>query len=188
MLHDNHVVLISSPRPFSKKSCLVPLITCFCYTVLPIMISIFHSTILLANLSSYTENGVMFTNIRKIWKFFFYSSGSDVDIKELMEKLLYREQSFGKRYECFKWAIRGYGDNFLWPWQGSTNCVHGYEPPRKVCTKRFLRARKSIKTPLSSTPMLFKVASYFCVWKQIIFSTIRSDTHNLFQLRSCCQM
>ena len=36
--------------------------------------------------------------------FFGYLSGSDVDIKELMEKLLYREQSFGKRYEYFKWA------------------------------------------------------------------------------------
>ena len=33
-----------------------------------------------------------------------YLSGSDVDIKELMEKLLYREQGFGKRYEYFKWA------------------------------------------------------------------------------------
>ena len=36
------------------------------------------------------------------------------------------------------------------------------------------------------TPMLFKVLSYFCVWKQIIFSKIKSDIHNLFQVRSCC--
>ena len=77
------------------------------------MISILHSTILLENLSSYAENGVMFANIRRIWKqfclfvwvFFGYPSGSDVDIKELMEKLLDREQSFGKRYEYFKWAL-----------------------------------------------------------------------------------
>ena len=53
-----------------------------------------------------------------------------------------------------------------------------------TCTK--LCARKSIKTPVRSTPMLFKVASFFYVWKQIIFGTIRSDTHNLFRLRSCC--
>ena len=79
------------------------------------MISILHSTILLENLSSYAENGVMFATIRRIWKqfcficlfffFFGYPSDSDVDIKELMEKLLYREQSFGKRYEYFKWAL-----------------------------------------------------------------------------------
>ena len=77
------------------------------------MISTLHSTILLENLSSYAENGVMFATIRRIWKqfcfiylffFFGYPSDSDVDIKELMEKLLYREQSFGKRYEYFKWA------------------------------------------------------------------------------------
>ena len=46
---------------------------------------------------------------------------------------------------------------------GSTNCMHGDERARKkvfACTK--LHARKSIKTPLSSTPMLFKVASCFC--------------------------
>ena len=43
--------------------------------------------------------------------------------------------------------------------QGSTNCAHGDE--RVPNTK--LRARKSIKTPLSSIPMLFKVASCFCV-------------------------
>ena len=33
-----------------------------------------------------------------------------------------------------------------------------------ACTK--LRARKLTKTSLSSSPMLFKVVSYFCVWKQ----------------------
>ena len=47
-----------------------------------------------------------------------------------------------------------------------------------ACTK--LRARKSVETLLSSTPTLFKVVSYFCVWKQIIFGTIRSDIHNAF--------
>ena len=72
--------------------------------------------------------------------------------------------------------------------QGSTNCPHGDERSGNVyaeifaCTK--LRARKSIKTPLST--MLFKVLSYFCVRKQIIFGTIRSDIYNLFQLKSCC--
>ena len=49
---------------------------------------------------------------------------------------------------------------------------------KKVFTCTKLCAHKSIKTLLSSTPMLFKVVSYFCVWKQIIFRTIRSDIHN----------
>ena len=47
--------------------------------------------------------------------------------------------------------------------QGSTNCAPGNERARNVHANRFLRARKSIKTPLSSTPMLFKVFNYFCV-------------------------
>ena len=74
--------------------------------------------------------------------------------------------------------------------QGSTNCVHGDGYARNVYAKSFSRtklgARKSIKTPLSSIPMLFHVASCFCVWKQIIFGTIRSDTHNIFHLRNFC--
>ena len=53
-----------------------------------------------------------------------------------------------------------------------------------VCTK--LLACKTIITPLSSTPMLFKIENYFCIRKQIIFDTRRSDILNLFQLRSCC--
>ena len=53
-----------------------------------------------------------------------------------------------------------------------------------ACTK--LRARKSIKTLLSSSRMLFKVVSCFCVWKQIILGTTRSGIYDLFQLRSCC--
>ena len=69
--------------------------------------------------------------------------------------------------------------------QGSTNCAHANERARNVHANRFLRARKSIRTPLSSTPMLFKVLNYFCVSKQIIFGTIKSDIHNLFQVRSC---
>ena len=44
------------------------------------------------------------------------------------------------------------------PEQGSTNCAHSDEG---ASTK--LRARKSFKTLLSSTWMLFKVASWFCV-------------------------
>ena len=61
---------------------------------------------------------------------------------------------------------------------------------RATCTYRGfsgtkLRARKSIKSLLSSTWMLFKVASCFCVWKQIISGT-RSDIHDLLQQRSCC--
>ena len=39
-----------------------------------------------------------------------------------------------------------------------------------ACTK--LRPHKSTKTPLGSTPMLFKKVSYFCVWKQLILGTI----------------
>ena len=40
-----------------------------------------------------------------------------------------------------------------------------------ACTK--LRARKPIKTPLGRTPMLSKIVSYFCVWEQLIFGTIK---------------
>ena len=71
--------------------------------------------------------------------------------------------------------------------QGSTNCAHDYEHARKVvfaCTE--LHARKSIKTHLISTWMLYKVTSCLCVWKPIIFGTTKSDIHNFFQLRSCC--
>ena len=51
--------------------------------------------------------------------------------------------------------------------KGLTNWSHGNKHARKgankevfTCTK--LRAHKSMKTPLSSTPMLSKVVSYFC--------------------------
>ena len=51
--------------------------------------------------------------------------------------------------------------------QGSTNWMHGDERTRnghvEVFACRKLRARKSIKTPLSNTPMLLKVASCFCL-------------------------
>ena len=66
---------------------------------------------------------------------------------------------------------------------------------RRACTQRArkevilymkLRARKSIKTPLGRTPMLFKIVSYFCVWDQLILGKIRYDIHNFFQLRNCC--
>ena len=49
----------------------------------------------------------------------------------------------------------------------------GRSPPFFACTK--LRARKSIKTSLSSIRMLFKVVTYFYVRNQIIFGTIRSN-------------
>ena len=64
-------------------------------------------------------------------------------------------------------------------WQAST------QRARKevfACTK--LRARKSVKTLLSSAQKLFKLASCFCIWIQI-FGTTGSDIYNLFQLRSC---
>ena len=84
---------------------------------------------------------------------------------------------------CWIWpSPLNAGLNKLHPqWQACTQCAH-----KEVfaCTK--LCARKSIKTPLHSTWMLFKLVSYFCVWKQIVFGTIKSDIHNLFQLRSCC--
>ena len=70
--------------------------------------------------------------------------------------------------------------------QGSINYMHREDCARNVIAKRFLHAHKSIKTPLSSTPIVFKIVSYYCVWKQIIFSTIWSDIHNFFQLRSRC--
>ena len=53
-----------------------------------------------------------------------------------------------------------------------------------ACTK--LNARKSIKKPFSSTMMFIRAVSCFCVRNQIIFGTIKTDIHRLFQLRSCC--
>ena len=47
--------------------------------------------------------------------------------------------------------------------QGLTICTHGDEHARNVHAKRFSGARKSIKTPLSRTPMLFKLAINFFV-------------------------
>ena len=44
------------------------------------------------------------------------------------------------------------------------NKLHTQLQDHFACTK--LCTCKSIKTPLSSTPMLFKVVSCFCVWKQ----------------------
>ena len=54
-----------------------------------------------------------------------------------------------------------YCNNFNNYYQGSANCVHGDERPPDVHAKRFLRARKSIKTSLSSTPMLLKAKVIF---------------------------
>ena len=62
--------------------------------------------------------------------------------------------------------------------QGSTNCTqwractHSDERARNVHAKRAL--------------VLFEVVIYVCVWKHILFRTIRSEIHNLFQLRNCC--
>ena len=71
--------------------------------------------------------------------------------------------------------------------KGLTNCTHS---DKRACKEVFecmkICAHKSVKTILSSTQMLFKVASCFCVWIQITFGTRRSNIHNLFQLRSCC--
>ena len=47
--------------------------------------------------------------------------------------------------------------------QDSTNSAHHDKHGCNMYTKRFLCAHKSIKTPLSSTPMLFKVLSYINV-------------------------
>ena len=56
-----------------------------------------------------------------------------------------------------------------------------------ACTK--LRARRSIKNQSKHLYVVLNVlrlASCFCVWKQIIFGTIRFDNDNLFQPISCC--
>ena len=58
--------------------------------------------------------------------------------------------------------------------QDSTNCKHGEECACNMHIKMFLHACKSMKTPLSSTWMLFKVVSCFCVWKQIFSITRHS--------------
>ena len=64
-----------------------------------------------------------------------------------------------------------------------------------TCMQRGFAWRQINQTYLTSTPMLFKVVSYF--WKKEnkenkgsekknIFGTTRPDIHNLFQLRSFC--
>ena len=52
-------------------------------------------------------------------------------------------------------------------------CTQGGCKKASAYTK--LPACKSIKATLSSTLILFKVMSYFCVWKQIVFSTMISE-------------
>ena len=47
--------------------------------------------------------------------------------------------------------------------QSLINCAHSEEYSPNTQAKRFSRARKLAKTSLSSSPMLFKVVSYFCV-------------------------
>ena len=47
-----------------------------------------------------------------------------------------------------------FSDPYLEPCQGSINYVHGDEHAFSAQAKRFSRARKSIKTLLSNTPML----------------------------------
>ena len=74
--------------------------------------------------------------------------------------------------------------------QGLTNCMHGDDCIQHAC-KKFtmctkLCAHKSIKTPLGSNSTIFKIKSYFYVWKQLKFGTKQSDINSLFQLRSCC--
>ena len=58
-----------------------------------------------------------------------------------------------------------------------TACTQRARKEVFACTK--LRARKSVKIPLSSTWMLFKVAGCFCL-KANKFGTIRSDIPNPF--------
>ena len=57
--------------------------------------------------------------------------------------------------------------NLLFISQGSTNCTHSDKHAHNMHTEVFaymkLHARKSIKTSLSITPIVFKVVSYFCV-------------------------
>ena len=74
---------------------------------------------------------------------------------------------------------------------GLTNCMHGDERwacMQPACKELIMCTKLCVKTSLGSTPMLFKKVSYFCVWNQLIFGTIRSDIHNLFHLRSCCKI
>ena len=53
---------------------------------------------------------------------------------------------------------------YIYKYQGSTICMHGDEHAcKEVFTCMNLHARKLIKTLLSSTWILFKVASCFCV-------------------------
>ena len=72
--------------------------------------------------------------------------------------------------------------------QGLTNCMHGDKCAHNVHAKRFLRAQNYMHVNQSKH---LKVALqcylrklFFCISKQIIFRTIRSDPCSLFQLRS----
>ena len=74
--------------------------------------------------------------------------------------------------------------------QGSTNCAHDDEHARNVDSKRILCARKYVHVNqskhLSVVLNVFRLASFFGVWKQIIFGKIKFDNDNLFQLRNFC--
>ena len=94
---------------------------------------------------------------QKLWNTLFISS----------EKLF--ALNISKFLEFFSFLFTSGLDKLcLWWWP----CKQCGSKEIFECSK--LCACKSIKTPLSSTPILFKVMSYFCVWKQIIFGTIRS--------------
>ena len=100
------------------------------------------------------------------------------------QKCLWYEWNHNKKYVIvfFFCGMAEAGLYILHAWWWA--CMEHAHQEVFACMKSF--GHKSIKTTLSSTSMLFKVVSYFCIWKQKISWTIRFDIHNLFQLRSCC--
>ena len=98
-------------------------------------------------------------------------------LRNLTEQRQYRFCSFVMLLTLNKSLLAG--------WSAGLNKLHAGWWECMQCARSYVHINQS--KHLRST-LLFKVASSFCVWKQIIFGTRRSDFHNIFQLRSCFEI
>ena len=118
--------------------------------------------------SNYVENDCMPLPMLGIWLFWLMKNLTGILILTILFQNLWQVTQFYPNYDTGLERLRA-------RWWACMQCAC---KEVFMCTK--LCAGKSIKTPSSSTRMLFKVVSCSCVWKQIIFGKIRSDIHHLF--------
>ena len=129
-----------------------------------------------------------------MWKHghFLFGTDEQYSLLRCLKKSCSKGLQIYKHYKHFTYSIfHACFFNFNISKFRARQIAHMVTSVHTKCTERLfartkLRSRKSVKTLLTSTPALFKAVTYFCVWKQLIFSTIRSDIHNLFYLTSCC--